>query len=157
MFKHCSLTCYFLLWFSGFLFMKNHQGSCDLLHTNICRKEIRTLVPAETLNSKKLKFVARWSTWQFEKRNTSTDVIFYFFRSFAALTNLNQTGLTDWITFICLQNPQEPGPCEIQVSCDKKQSILGSCSTILHIPYLKNLLERSTSQICWPFEQHFFR
>ena len=48
----------------------------------------------------------------------------------------------------------------IQVSRDKKQSILGSNSTILH-PLTevrsKNLLERSTSQICWPLEHHFLR
>ena len=61
----------------------------------------------ETLNSRKLRFVAPRMPVNLTKYIT-TDLIHYIFMGFAALPDVNPSGIIDWITFNGLQYPQEP-------------------------------------------------
>ena len=65
------------------------------------------------------------------------------FSSFAALTNLNRTGLADSITSIDLQCPQEPGSGEMTFFSSNGQETksLNRSSNILQIKLWKSKLE----------------
>ena len=137
--------------------------------------EISTLGPAEAINSRKSRFV----NWKYIYRRH-----LLFFRSFAALTNLNRTGPADsmscnvlrsqdqakWPLFFCLNSQEtfekqirgEIHPIiKIQVSCHKNQSSLGSSSTILlpinEVRGRKNCLNSQEAKFLTVFEQHFSR
>ena len=88
--------------------MQNQQESCDILHTDW--KENKEESGIWNILLKKLRFVAptgQHLTIPTMKNNYKLHLLFFI--GFAVLSDLNQYWLTDWITFIGLQYPQEPG------------------------------------------------
>ena len=123
--------------------VKNHQGSCDLLHT--LKKGNKDHRSSWSLKLQKLIFVARTvNSWPFEHRNTTTDFISYFFIVFAVLPDVNPLWLTDWITFIGLQYPKKLGSGEMTIfycSNGQQTDLLTIRATFLQIKLRSSELE----------------